>query len=101
MCRALTVLCVGADHQRLAELKRASVSAHWELAGGAVGLDQMIEQIDELEPDVVVLDRSLGPDAEEATRSALRSGRIVVAGPGDDVRAAVLGLPPVGGPVRT
>lgn len=35
MCRALKVLCVTEDPEGLAALKRAAVSADWELAPGA------------------------------------------------------------------
>jgi AmiR/NasT family two-component response regulator len=110
MCRALRVLCAAAHADRLSELKRASVGAQWELVGGSASLDDLHRQVAEFEPDVVIIDAALGPLAVERTRAARRTVRIVAVGflPGADaqtdlggVRAAILGLPPPGGPVRT
>jgi hypothetical protein len=111
MCRALKVLCAAADRERLGELKRASVGARWELTGGAASLEELHRQIGEFEPDVVVVDAALGPEALGVVRAVRRTARLVSLGslPGadaeaaelDDVRAAILGLPRPGGPVRT
>ncbi|MEX2459152.1 MAG: hypothetical protein WD770_09215 [Actinomycetota bacterium] len=111
MCRALQVLCAAADRDRLGELKRAAVSVEYELTGGATDPESLLAQVEELEPDAVVVDGSLGMEAIEALRAAYPSLRIVVVGVeaeaaddwvrGDeDVRAAVLGIPRPGGPVR-
>jgi len=54
MCRALKVLCVAEDSAALAELKRAAVSAEWELAPGATAPDEAIRQLHEERPHVVV-----------------------------------------------
>jgi hypothetical protein len=112
MCRALRVLCAAADPERLGPLRRASVSASWELIGGAVGPEEAIRQAGELAPDVVVLD-GLGPEVTAAIRGAAPRARVVTVGPGtageadatvrslDEVRPAILGIPLPGGPVRT
>lgn len=110
MCRALTVLCAAPDRERLSALKGAAVSAHWELVGGALTVDELVKQLDEFKPDVVVVDATLGPEAGALARDVRPGVRVVSLGsmPGadveaaaaDDVRAAVLGIPPPGGPVR-
>jgi hypothetical protein len=45
VCRALKVLCVAEDPAALAELKRATVSAEWELAPGATTEQEAIRQL--------------------------------------------------------
>ena len=109
MCRALKVLCAAADPARLAGLRRAAVSAHWEVAGGAVGPDELAAQASRLSPDVAVLDGGLGPEAVVVLRRLVPGLRIVAVGrlPGADAEAetlgalrdAILGLPSRG-PVR-
>jgi hypothetical protein len=54
MCRALKVLCVAEDPEALAELKRAAVSAEWELTPGATGPEEAVRQLHEERPHVVV-----------------------------------------------
>lgn len=111
MCRALKVLCAAPGRDRLAELKRAAVSTNWELVGGAASLEELAGQLESWRPDVVVLDSNLGAEAVAAVRSLLDRARIVTVGSAvagaddvaaslDEVRAAVLGLPRPGGPVR-
>jgi hypothetical protein len=111
VCRSLRVLCAAPDADGLARLKRAAVSVHWELTGGAVTLDELREQIERLRPDVVVIDARLGAAAVGAARAARPGARIVAAGGPldgsdaeggmDSVKEAILGIPPLGGPVRT
>jgi len=110
MCRALTVLCAAPGRTALEELKRAAVSASWELVGGAESADELLRQLNDPGADVVVVDASLpGLDLAEIRR--VRPGaRVLALGPlpgADDeapdlgaVREAILGMPPVGGPVR-
>jgi hypothetical protein len=111
VCRALRVLCAAVGRARLGELKRAAVSAHWELTGGAASLDELVAHLEEFEPDVLVLDAELGDGAVGRARAVRGALRVVSVGPADlgadqradglgDVRAAVLGLPKPGGPVR-
>ena len=111
MCRALKVLCAAPGRERLAELKRAVLSVHWELAGGATCVEELVNQADVLQPDVVVIDVELGPDVAIMVRERRPTARVVaVGGPleGADAIAdtpgaakdAILGMPPVGGPVR-
>lgn len=111
MCRALSVLCAAIDPATLSELKRAAVATEWELAGGATSLDELSAQVTDLGPDIVVLDAALGPDAVARAKEAKPGVRVVCVGsslPGaddhaaslDEVRAAILGLPRPGGPVR-
>ena len=106
----MKVLCAAADRERLASLKRATVSANWELVGGAATADELIEQVDAWRPDVVVLEASFGEDAVRRVRESRPGVRIVSLGrlpaadaeaiSEDDVRPAVLGFPQPGGPVR-
>jgi hypothetical protein len=109
MCRALRVLCAASDPDRLGRLKRASVSVHWELVGGATAVEEVGAQAGEWRPDVVVVDAALGVEAVHAVRKIWPAARIVSVGElaGADARAdsmegvreAVLGLPRPGGPV--
>ncbi len=55
MCRAVKVLCVAQDAERLAALKRASVSAEWELCVGATELRQALDQVDAERPHHLVV----------------------------------------------
>jgi hypothetical protein len=113
VCRSLKVLCAAGDTDRLAALRRACVSAHWELVGGSTDTEDLIAQLHGRRPDVVVVGVELGEKAVSLVRSAPWA-RIVVVGPGgealigaadawasslDQVREAVLGLPAPGGPV--
>jgi Mrp family chromosome partitioning ATPase len=110
MCRALKILCAATSAEGLAELKRAAVSAQWELVGGALSIEQLGEQLDRYNPDVVVADAGLGPGTVDAVRAARLPVRLVAVGslPGadeaaestDEVRDAILGAPRPGGPVR-
>jgi DNA-binding NarL/FixJ family response regulator len=111
VCRALKVLCAAADRERLSGLKRATVSVEYELAGGATDGRELLAQVEALEPDAVVVDAGLGIGAVEALRASYPSLRIVLVGAeaeaaddwverDEDVRAAVLGIPRPGGPVR-
>ena len=111
MCRALKVLCAASGRDRMVELKKATVSTNWELVGGASSLAELVEQVKSWRPDVVVIDELLGAEAIQAVRSARERVRIVTVGaPVEDadenassleeIRAAVLGLPKPGGPIR-
>jgi DNA-binding NarL/FixJ family response regulator len=106
----MKVLCAAPDAESLGALKRASVSATWELVGGASTADELVRQLDHHAPDVVVVDASL-PDLDlAAVRRAAPRVRVIALGMLDGadgvaptperVRDAILGLPPVGGPVR-
>ena len=109
MCRALKVLCAAPGPDALQALKGAAVSAAWELVGGAVTSAELVKQLDELVPDVVVVDAALDLGIGAIRRAAPRA-RVVALGPleGADgvadspqgIRHAILGLPQVGGPVR-
>ncbi len=108
MCRALIVLCVAGDRDALMGLKRATVSAEWELAPGATELRDALDQIDAERPQVLV---AFGPFAELVTLASERypgmrivtdratPGATVVAASQDEVRGLVLGLPRPGGPI--
>jgi hypothetical protein len=110
VCRALKVMCAAPDPHSLRILKGAAVSVSWELVGGATTAEQLVKQLDEHAPDVLVLDAALPGVAIDAIRSAAPRTRVVALGPiaGVDgvadtpkgIRDAILGLPPVGGPVR-
>lgn len=105
VCRALKVLCVAEGRERLAELKRATVSAAWELAPGAASEEEALAQLDEARPHVVV---AFGPFPRLAAEAWARGVRVVadrelpgaaVARSLEEVRGLVLGTRP-GGPVR-
>ena len=109
MCRPLKVLCAAPGPERLGALKRATVSASWELVGGVADGTDLLDQLTSWRPDVVVL-QDMGEESVALVRSTLPLARIVsvgVAVPGadawagteDDVRDVVLGVPRPGGPV--
>jgi hypothetical protein len=109
MCRALKVLCVASDRQALMDLKRAAVSAEWELAPGAITDDDALAQLEAERPDVLVV---FGEFQELMSR--VREGRptmrivcdhelpgaTVVVERREEIRDAVRALPRPGGPVR-
>jgi hypothetical protein len=107
MCRSLTVLCVAEDAESLLTLKRAVVSAEWELTPGATSEEEAVRQLHEERPHVVVVAGAF----ERFVRVALDAypGLRVIADrelpgatavvPTDGLREAVLGRPRPG-PVR-
>jgi DNA-binding NarL/FixJ family response regulator len=109
VCRALRVLCAAPDDGSLRALKGAAVSARWELVGGATTAEELVRQLDDHSPDVLVVDASLAGVTVDAVRTAAPRARVVsfgflqgadgVADSLEAVRDAILGLPPVGGPV--
>lgn len=109
MCRALKVLCVAEDADALAALKRAAVGAGWELAPGATTETEALAQIREERPHVLVVFGAFERLVARALelRPGIRvvadrelEGAAAVAGSMQQVRAAVLGVPTRGGPVR-
>jgi len=108
VCRALKVLCVAPDPAALLELKRATVSADWELTPGATTEADALTQLHETHPHIAVV---FGPfdgfvrralDAAPALRVVADrpvDGVTTVVGGLDEVRDAVLGRPRPG-PVR-
>lgn len=86
------------------------MSALWELTGGARSLDELAAQLGDLEPDVVVVDDRMPEDAVRRIREVRSRARVVgvgnvsgadaTASSLDGIRDAILGLPPVGGPIR-
>ena len=86
------------------------MAVEWELTGGATSLAELRMQVVELRPDVVVVDATLGPGAVQEAKLAKPGIRVVSVGPLaeadeqaaslEEVRAAILGLPGPGGPVR-
>ncbi|MGH2525417.1 MAG: hypothetical protein ACRDG2_01605 [Actinomycetota bacterium] len=104
----MKVLCVAETPAALAELKRAAVSAEWELTRGATDEADALAQVHEERPHVLVLFGPFGGiaraalDASPAIRivadRSLLVPSVVVSVLGE-VRAAVLGRP-ASGPVR-
>lgn len=109
MCRALKVLCVAADPEGLAAMRRAVVSADWELAPGAATEEEATRQLHEERPHVVVAFGDFARFVASAREAfpALRivtdrdvAGSSVVATTLEAAREAVLGRLGPGGPVR-
>jgi hypothetical protein len=111
MCRALVVVCVAPDRESLAELKRAAVGPEWELAPGATTAEDAVAQIEDRRGHILVV---AGPAGEVVGRARERwpwlrivvvgddvAGATVVVATLTEVRDAVKGLPPAGGPVGT
>jgi len=108
VCRAVKVLCVAPDAEALAALKRATVSAEWELAPGATDETGAVGQIDAERPHVLVV---FGPFERLVALASERfpamrivtdrdaPGATVVATSLEEVRGLVKGLPAPGGPV--
>jgi hypothetical protein len=109
MCRALLVLCVARDPDRLRALRLAAAGAEWELTAGATSIDEALRQLEDRAPHVVVLEGDLG-DLVAAARAARPGLRVISVGrlPGadaevaglDEVRGAVRATASPGGPVR-
>ena len=76
MCRALRVLCVAQDADALGVVKRATVSAEWELAPGATDEDEAIRQLHAERPHVVVVFGSF-PRLVERALEAYPSLRVI------------------------
>jgi hypothetical protein len=55
MCRAVKVLCVAEDTERLRALKQAVVAAEWELTAGATDTASSLDQIDVERPHAMVV----------------------------------------------
>jgi hypothetical protein len=106
MCRALKVLCAASGAERLAELKRATVSVHWELVGGAASAEELAPQAELHRPDVIVVEAALGPASVASVLSVRPQVRVVALGPLEgshavassleDIGAAILGTPRAG-----
>jgi hypothetical protein len=108
MCRALTVMCVAEDEGSLTALKRAAVSAEWELTPGATDGSGALHQIKTERPHVLVVfgefTELLATVRERSPAVRVISDRdapgvTVVATSLEEVRGLVLGLPRPGGPV--
>ena len=107
MCRALKVLCVAGDASALGELKRATVSAEWELAPGATTEADAIRQLER--PHVLVVFGSFPSLVERALEAypflRVVSDRAVVGAVTvaslEQVREAVESSSGPGGPVRS
>ena len=54
MCRAVKVICVAEDAERLRLLKQAVVAAEWELTAGATDVRAALDQIDVERPHALV-----------------------------------------------
>jgi hypothetical protein len=100
MCRALKVMCVAPDAETLAALKRAAVSADWELAPGATDEEAATRQLYEERPHVLVVTGGFDAFVRRALDASpsLRviadhplEGAAAVVSSLDEVRDAVLG----------
>lgn len=109
MCRALKVLCVAPDGDALAALKRAAVTAEWELSPGATTEEEALAQLESERPHVLVVFGDFAGLVGKAREAypfmrivADRDvpGTTVVAASMEEVRGAVKGLPRPRGPAR-
>jgi hypothetical protein len=109
VCRSLKVLCVAPDAAVLATLRRAAVSAEWELTPGATTEEEALAQLHESRPHVVVVSGAFEGFVAKALESApyLRviadrelPGAGVVVGSPEEIREAIAGRRRPGGPVR-
>ena len=108
VCRAVKVLCVASDQASLDSLKRASVSAEWELCPGATDLRSALDQIDVERPHMLV---AFGPFSQLVALVSERfpgvrivtdrdsPGATVVAASLEEVRDLLRSQPRPGGPV--
>jgi hypothetical protein len=108
MCRVVTVLCVAPDRERLGELRRAAVTAEWELCPGATELREALDQVDVCRPHIMVV---AGPFEELVAMVADRfpgmqivtdhemPGATAVVQDVSDIRAALRSQRRPGGPV--
>jgi hypothetical protein len=106
VCTALRVVGVAEDPGALDQLKRAAVSAEWELAPGSTDEDDALRQVREENVHVAVVfgsfegfvRRALGsvPTLRIVSDRPLPGASVVVASL-DEVRSAVLGVPRPGG----
>jgi hypothetical protein len=110
MCRAVKVLCVATAADALGSLKRATVSAEWELAPGAVDEAGALVQIDAERPHVLVVfgeyDRLVRLARERFPGLRIVADRDLpgadaVATSMEEVRGLVSMRPRPGGPVRS
>jgi hypothetical protein len=90
-CLALLVVCAAPDAESLQRLKRAAVSAAWELTPGATTAEEALAQIEERRAHMLVV---LGPMADLVARVRERypAMRIVSVGPMDGADVAVPSL---------
>ncbi|MEP7059350.1 MAG: hypothetical protein ABI828_01345 [Actinomycetota bacterium] len=108
MCRAVKVMCVAGDADALSVLKRAAVSAAWELTSGATDERMALDEIDIERPHVLVVfggfplllqrvaDRFPGMRVISDRQA---QGVTAVAQSLDEVRLLIKGMPKPGGPV--
>lgn len=109
MCRAVKILCVASGGDALLALKRAAVTADWELSPGATSEEEALAQLESERPHVLVVFGEFAGLVGKA-REAYPFMRIVadrdvpgataVAASMEEVRDAVKGLPRPGGPIR-
>jgi hypothetical protein len=109
----LLVACVAPDRESLVALKQAAVGTDWELTPGATSVQDAVAQVEDRGAHVLVVTGGFAPDVVAAARERwpwMRvvavsdvpvDGATVVVSSLDDVRSAVKGLPPPGGPVRS
>ena len=104
----MKVMCVAGDAASLMELKRAAVSAGWELTPGATNEADAIGQIDAERPHILVVfgpfERLVGIAAERFPGMRIVTdrdapGATEVATSLDEVRGLVKGSPRPGGPI--
>ena len=83
MCRAVKVLCVATGHEALMALKRAAVSADWELSAGATDLRGALDQLDVERPHALV---AFGPFEQLVALAAERFPAMRIVTDRDDTR---------------
>lgn len=85
MCYAVRIVVAAATRERRMQLRRAAVSAEWEVVGDADNLDEALAKVTVLHARFLVVDAAVaGPDTGAlATVLAEKTPRVFLLGVGD------------------
>jgi DNA-binding NarL/FixJ family response regulator len=75
MCTAVRIVVAAADRERRLQLRRAAVTAEWEVVGEADGPEAAVREAVERRARFLVLDASAAGPRPEALARRLRSSR--------------------------
>lgn len=85
MCFAVRIVVAAPTRERRMELRRAAVSAEWEVVADAVGAEEAVAKVIALRARILVLDSSAaGPRPQEvAAQTASLRPRVFLVGVGE------------------